>query len=83
MKKNEEIFEVKGVILDVGRNGMCKIETGQGKVIKGIISGKIRKFKIKILKGDTVTVEMSKYDLTQGRIIHREKINKFVDNPKK
>lgn len=76
MIKDEETFEVKGTVLEVGRNGLCKVETTNNKIIQGIISGKIRTFKIKILKGDKVTLLMSKYDLEKGRIIHREKLFK-------
>lgn len=74
MSKEEDTFEVKGKVLEVGRNGLCTVETTNGKIIKGIISGKIRTFKIKILKGDKVTVLITRYDTEKGRIIHREKI---------
>lgn len=78
MSKDEETFEIKGTVLEVGRNGLCKVETTNSKIIQGIISGKIRTFKIKILKGDKVTLLMTKYDLEKGRIIHREKLFKVA-----
>lgn len=76
MTIKEETFEVKGTVTEIGRNGVCSVTLENGKSIQGIISGKIRTFKIKILKGDKVTLLMTKYDTTKGRIIHREKISK-------
>ncbi|WP_342262223.1 translation initiation factor IF-1 [Alphaproteobacteria bacterium endosymbiont of Tiliacea citrago] len=76
MSKDEDKFEVKGTVLEVGRNGLCLVETDNGKKIQGIISGKIRTYKIKILKGDKVTVSMTKYDKEKGIITHREKVQK-------
>ena len=72
----EETFEVVGKVLEIKPNDKCIVEinvNGITKKIIGSISGKIRKFRIKITKGDTVKILMTKYDLNQGRIIFREK----------
>lgn len=54
-------------------NAMFKVRLENDHVILGHISGKMRKFYIKILPGDKVTLEMSPYDLTKGRIVYRYK----------
>lgn len=76
MKKDEDLIELKGTVLEVGRNGVCKVETEQKTIVKGTISGKIRTRKIKILKGDKVTLLVNIHDITNGRITHREKVEK-------
>lgn len=54
-------------------NAMFKVRLENGHLVMGHISGKMRKFYIKILPGDKVTLEMSPYDLTKGRIVYRHK----------
>jgi len=54
-------------------NAMFKVRLENGHLVLGHISGKMRKFYIKILPGDKVTLEMSPYDLTKGRIVYRYK----------
>lgn len=71
MAKTEEVIEVRGVVLETLPNTMFKVELENGHVILAHISGKMRKNFIKILKGDSVTIEISPYDLTKGRIIYR------------
>ncbi len=66
-------IEVEGKVLEALPNAMFKVEITGGKVILGIISGKMRMFHIRILPGDKVKLELSPYDLTKGRIIYREK----------
>jgi translation initiation factor IF-1 len=69
----EETIEVQGTIIDTLPNAMFKVELENGQVILAYVSGKIRMHFIKILPGDKVTVELSPYDLTKGRITYRSK----------
>ncbi|MFH1088236.1 MAG: translation initiation factor IF-1 [Patescibacteria group bacterium] len=69
----KQVIEVKGKVLEVLPNTMFRVEIEGGHIIMAHISGKIRMHYIKILAGDTVTVEMSPYDLAKGRIIYRHK----------
>ena len=73
MVKSKDTIEVNGVVLEClpGLKFRVKLETGQE--IMAYISGKMRKFRIRILMGDTVKVELSPYDMTKGRIIYRPK----------
>ena len=72
MAKEEQI-ELEGVIVDTLPNTMFRVKLDNGHVITSHISGKMRKFYIRILTGDRVKVEMSPYDLTKGRITFRMK----------
>ena len=54
-------------------NGMFRVQLEQGNIILGYLSGKIRKYRIRVLIGDRVTVELSPYDLNKGRIVYRYK----------
>ena len=54
-------------------NGMFRVELENGNVILGYLSGKIRKYRIRVLMGDRVLVELSPYDLNKGRITYRYK----------
>lgn len=69
----EEAIEVEGVVVEPLPNAMFRVKLDNGHVILAHISGKMRKFYIRILPGDRVTVELSPYDLTRGRITYREK----------
>ncbi|HTR44250.1 MAG TPA: translation initiation factor IF-1 [Thermodesulfovibrionales bacterium] len=69
----EENIEVQGTILETLPNAMFRVELENGKVILAYVSGKMRMHFIKILPGDKVTVELSPYDLTKGRITYRFK----------
>ena len=69
----EDVIELEGVVKEVLPNANFKVELQNGMVIDGFISGKLRMNYIRILAGDRVTVEMSPYDLTKGRIIWRSK----------
>ncbi len=68
-----EAFEVEGVVLEKLPNAMFKVEIEGGHVILAHISGKLRMNYIKILPGDKVTLALSPYDLSKGRIIWRDK----------
>lgn len=69
----EENIEFQGVIQDVLPNATFKVKLDNGQVIMAYLSGKMRMHFIKILSGDRVTVELSPYDLTKGRITYRFK----------
>jgi translation initiation factor IF-1 len=69
----EDAIEVQGTILENLPNAMFKVELENGQTILAYVSGKMRMHFIKILPGDKVTVELSPYDLTKGRITYRFK----------
>ncbi len=69
----EEAIEVEGKVVEPLPNAMFRVELENGHEVLAHISGKMRMHFIKILPGDTVTVELSPYDLTRGRIVYREK----------
>ena len=70
MAKEDQI-EMEGTVVETLPNTMFRVELENGHVITAHISGKMRKHYIRILTGDKVTVEMTPYDLTKGRIIFR------------
>ena len=67
----EDVIEVEGKVVDSLPNAMFKVELENGATILAHVSGKIRMHYIRILPGDRVTVELSPYDLTKGRITYR------------
>lgn len=69
----EDVIELEGSVLEALPNAMFKVQLENGHVILAHISGKLRMNYIRILPGDKVTVEMSTYDLTRGRITWRGK----------
>ncbi len=69
----EENIEVEGTVVESLPNAMFRVELPNGHKILAHISGKMRMHYIRILPGDKVTVEMSPYDLTRGRITYRTK----------
>jgi translation initiation factor IF-1 len=69
----EEPIEVEGTVIETLPNAMFRVELENGHRVLAHISGKMRMHFIKILPGDRVTVELSPYDLTRGRIIYRAK----------
>ncbi len=69
----EEAIEVEGTVVEPLPNAMFRVELENGHRILAHISGKMRMHFIKILPGDRVTVELSPYDLTRGRITYRAK----------
>jgi len=73
MTKRDDVIEVKGRVTEALPNAMFKVELDNGHRILAHVSGKIRINFIRILPGDSVTVELSPYDLTRGRIIYRYK----------
>jgi translation initiation factor IF-1 len=69
----EEAIEVEGTVIEPLPNAMFRVKLENDHVVLAHISGKMRKYFIKILPGDKVTVELSPYDLTRGRITYRVK----------
>lgn len=69
----EEAIEVEGIVKETLPNAMFRVELDNGHKILAHISGKMRMNYIRILPGDKVTVELSPYDLTRGRITYRYK----------
>lgn len=67
----EEAIEVEGKIIERLRNSRFRVELAGGHQVLAYVSGKMRRFSIKILEGDTVQLMLSPYDLTQGRITYR------------
>ena len=72
MSKTDGI-EIEGVVVEKLPNAMFKVELENGHIVLAHISGKLRMNFIKILPGDKVTLEMSPYDLSKGRIVWRDK----------
>jgi len=72
-KQKEECIEAEGVVTKVLPATMYNVKLENGHEILAHISGKMRKYFIKITTGDHVTVEISPYDLTKGRIIYRKR----------
>ena len=75
MAKKEEKLEVEGTVIEALPNTQFMVELDNGHRVLSYLSGKMRKFYIRILLGDRVKVEMSTYDINRGRIIYRHKDN--------
>ncbi len=69
----EEAIQVEGKVVEPLPNAMFRVQLENGHKVLAHISGKMRMHYIKILPGDKVTVELSPYDLTRGRIVYRSK----------
>jgi translation initiation factor IF-1 len=69
----EEVIQMQGEIMETLPNATFRVKLENGNVILGHISGKMRMHYIRILPGDKVTVELTPYDLTRGRIVFRAK----------
>lgn len=69
----QDVIEVEGTVLEPLPNAMFQVELANGHKVLAHVSGKIRMNFIRILPGDRVTVELSPYDLTRGRITYRYK----------
>ena len=67
----QDLLEFKGKVTDLLPNAMFRVQLENGHVVTAHTAGKLRKNRIRVLQGDNVTVEMSPYDLTKGRIIFR------------
>lgn len=73
MSKKKDIVTAEGEIVETLPDASFRVKLDSGDTILGHISGKMRRYFIKILPGDRVKVEMSKYDLSRGRIVYRYK----------
>ena len=69
----EELLEFTGIVKERLPNAMFKVELENGHEVLAHTAGKMRKFRIRVLEGDKVDVEMTPYDLTKARIIFRHK----------
>lgn len=69
---SDDLIEIEGVVKEVHHGGNFLIETEAGE-IHGHLAGKLRKHRIRVVLGDKVTVAVSPYDLTRGRIVFRHK----------
>jgi len=69
----QDVIEVEGRVVESLPNAMFKVELGNGHIVLAHVSGKIRMNFIRILPGDKVTIELTPYDLTRGRITYRFK----------
>ena len=77
----EDLLEFEGVITDVLPDGHCRVKLDNNHEVLAYISGKMRKSRIRTLTGDRVTVEMSPYDLSKGRITFRHLPNRPAYTP--
>ncbi|HDS15573.1 MAG TPA: translation initiation factor IF-1 [Proteobacteria bacterium] len=71
MSNKEDVIEVEGTVVETLPNAMFRVNLDNGHRILAHISGKMRMHFIKILPGDKVTIQLSPYDLTRGRIVYR------------
>jgi translation initiation factor IF-1 len=67
----QDLLEFKGKVMDLLPNAMFRVKLENGHTVIAHTAGKLRKNRIRVLQGDNVTVEMTPYDLTKGRIIFR------------
>lgn len=73
MAKGEGKIELEGTVVEALPNAMFRVQLDTGHEVLAYLSGKMRKYYIRVLLGDRVTVELSPYDLTRGRIVYRHK----------
>jgi translation initiation factor IF-1 len=71
MAKDDNTIEVEGKITDVLPNQMFKVELENGHIVTCYTGGKMRRFRIRLVMGDRVKIEMTPYDLEKGRITYR------------
>ncbi len=69
----EEAIQMDGKVIETLPNTMFRVELENGHIVTAHISGRMRKHYIRIMTGDTVTVELTPYDLEKGRIVYRAK----------
>jgi len=79
MAKDEDKIQVEGLVVEALPGTQFKVRLDNGHDVQAYLSGKMRKYYIRILLGDRVRVEMSPYDLFRGRIVYRHK--KFATEP--
>jgi translation initiation factor IF-1 len=74
-KEKEDVIEMTGTVQEALSNGMFRVVLDNGHEVLGHLAGRMRRFRIKVLLGDKVRVELSPYDLSRGRITFREKVS--------
>lgn len=72
-KEKKNVIQIDGTVIEVLPNAFFRVQLDNGHIVLAHLSGKMRIHFIKVVKGDRVTVELSPYDLTRGRIIYRYK----------
>ena len=70
---NDDLIDMEGVVVEVHPGGTFTVKTEQGMDVQAHLAGKLRRFRIRVVLGDRVTVAVSPYDLTKGRITFRHK----------
>lgn len=70
---SDDLIEIEGVIKEVHPGGSFLVETEAKTLVHAHLAGKLRRFRIRVVLGDRVTVAVSPYDLTKGRIVFRHK----------
>ena len=70
---DKDVIELEGTVAEVLPNGMYRVKLDNDHIVLTYVSGKMRKYYIKIVAGDRVKVEFSPYDLSRGRITYRER----------
>jgi translation initiation factor IF-1 len=73
VSQKEDKIELEGEVTESLRNGMFRIDLDNGHQTTGYIAGRMRRYRIRILPGDRVKIELSPYDLARGRIVYRYK----------
>jgi translation initiation factor IF-1 len=73
---SKDFIEAEGTVTEAMPNALFRIELDNGQIILGHLSGKMRLHYIKVIPGDRVKIELSPYDLSKGRIVHRLQINR-------
>jgi translation initiation factor IF-1 len=71
--EKEEKIELEGEVLESFKSGMYRVALDNGHETLGYTAGKMRRYRIKILPGDRIKIELSPYDLTRGRIVYRHR----------
>ena len=83
MAKKEEKIEVEGTVIEALPATQFRVELDNGHLVLAYLSGKMRKYYIRILRGDRVRVELSPYDLSRGRITYRYRKRSMSPEPGK
>ena len=73
MPKKEGVIEIEGAVVEALPNATFRVVTKGGHEVLSTLAGNMRRFRIRVLQGDRVTLEVSPYDLTRGRITFRHK----------
>lgn len=80
MSKSDEKIEVEGTVVEALPNTQFMVELDNGHQVLAYLSGKMRKYYIRILLGDRVKVEMTPYDMDRGRIVYRHRDNRSAES---